>query len=61
MNFYIKWEQTGTEKWKTSFLKETVENADLHKTVLKKTISTQEKCVKCDFVRDLYNKKRPKW
>ena len=27
---------------KTSFLKETVENADLHKAVLNKTMTTQE-------------------
>ena len=30
------------ERRKTSFLKETVENADLRKAVLKKTITTQE-------------------
>ena len=29
---------------KTSFLKETVENADQHKAVLNKTITTQEYC-----------------
>ena len=53
MSFYIKWEQNyiawfkeDTEKWKTSFLNETVENADLHKVVWKKTMTTQEKCVK---------------
>ena len=38
---------------KTSFLKETVENADLHKTVLKKKMTTQEYCVKYDFVAPL--------
>ena len=27
---------------KTSFLKETIENADLHKAVLNKTMTTQE-------------------
>ena len=32
----------STERRKTSFLKETVENADLHKTILNKTIATQE-------------------
>ena len=35
---------------KTSFLKETVENADLHKPISKKTMATQEYCVKYDFV-----------
>ena len=30
---------------KTSFLKETVENADLHKAVLNKTMTTQDYCV----------------
>ena len=30
---------------KTSFLKETVEKADLHKAVLNKTITAQEYCV----------------
>ena len=37
---------------KTSFLKETVENADLHKVVLNKTMTTQEYCV-YDFVAPL--------
>ena len=32
----------STERQKSSFLKETVENADLHKAVLKKTIATQK-------------------
>ena len=32
----------STERRKTSFLKETVENADLHKTILSKTIAKQE-------------------
>ena len=35
---------------KTSFLKETVENADLHKPLLNKTMATQEYCRKYDFV-----------
>ena len=30
------------DKQKTSFLKETVENADLHKAVLNKAMTTQE-------------------
>ena len=38
---------------KTSFLKETVENADLHKAVLNKTMTTQEYCVYYDFVAPL--------
>ena len=40
----------GTERRKTSFLKETEENADLHKAVLNKTMTTQEWCVKCNFI-----------
>ena len=32
-------------KKKNSFLKETVENADLHEAVLNKTMTTQEYCV----------------
>ena len=38
---------------KTSFLKETVENADVHKAVLQKTMTTQEYCVQYDFVAPL--------
>ena len=34
----------GTERRKTSFLKETEENADLHKAVLNKTQTTKEFC-----------------
>ena len=45
--------QESTERRKTSFLKETVENADLHKAVLKKTMTTQEWCVKYYFVAPL--------
>ena len=33
------------DKKKTSFLKETVENADLLKAVLNKSMTTQEYCV----------------
>ena len=40
----------STKKRKTSFLKEIVENADLYKAVLNKTMTTQEQCVKYDFV-----------
>ena len=47
------WLKEGTERWKTSFLKETVENSDLHKAALKKTMTTQEKCVKYHFVAPL--------
>ena len=36
-----------------SFLKETVENADLHEAVLSKTMITQEQSVKYDFVAPL--------
>ena len=32
----------STERGKTSFLKETVENTNLHKAVSKKTMTTQE-------------------
>ena len=42
---------------KTSFLKETVENTDLHKAVLNKTITTQEQRVKYDFVAPLSTQK----
>ena len=49
----MSWLKEGKERWKTSFLKETVENADLHKVVLKKTMTTQEKCVKYDFAAPL--------
>ena len=42
-----------TERQKTSFLKETVENADVHKAVLQKTMTTQEYCVQYDFVAPL--------
>ena len=43
----------GTEKWKGSFLKETLENADLHKAILNKTMTTQERYVKYDIVAPL--------
>ena len=56
MSFYIKrelnytsklhsmmsWFRESTERRKTSFLKETVENVDLHKAVLNKTLTLQE-------------------
>ena len=37
----------------TSFSKETTENADLHKAVWSKTMTSQEQCVKYDFVYPL--------
>ena len=43
------WFKESTERRKTSFLKEIVENADLHKVVLNKTMTTQELFVRCDF------------
>ena len=51
----MSWFKESTERWKTSFLKETVENADLHKAVLKKTMTTQEFRIKYDFVAPLTN------
>ena len=38
----MSWFKERTETRKTSFLKETVENAGLHKALLKKTMTTQE-------------------
>ena len=49
----MSWFNETKETGKTNFLKETVENADLNKAVLNKTITTQEKCVKYDFVAPL--------
>ena len=46
----MSWFKESTERQKTSFLKETVENADLHKAVLKKTMTTH---VKYYFVANL--------
>ena len=40
---------------KTSFPKELVENADLHNPVLNKMRTTNEECVKYDFVAPLKN------
>ena len=42
-----------TERRKTRIVKETEENADIHKVVLNKTMPTQEYCVKYDFVAPL--------
>ena len=49
----MSWFEESTERRKTRFVKETVENADLHKAVLNKTMTTQELCVKYDFVAPL--------
>ena len=38
---------------KNSFRKEIVENADLHKPVLKKIMTAQEQCLKYNFVTPL--------
>ena len=55
-NIWFKTKNTkSTERRKTSLPKGTVENADLYKTVLNKTMTTQEKCVKYDFVAPLRN------
>ena len=43
----------STERWKTSFPKETVEYADLHDPALNNIMTTQEKCLKYDFVAPL--------
>ena len=50
----MSWFKTkNTERRKTSFPKETVENSDLHKAALNKTMTSREQCVKCDFVAPL--------
>ena len=38
----MSWFKESTERRKTSFLKETVENENLYKAVLNKTMTTQE-------------------
>ena len=38
----MSWSKETPETGKTNFLKETGENADLHKAVLNKTMTTQE-------------------
>ena len=38
----MSWFKGSTDKRKTSFLKETAKNADLHKAVLNKKMTTQE-------------------
>ena len=42
---FLKETVENADLHKTSFLKETVENADLHKVVLNKKMTTQEYCV----------------
>ena len=54
----MSWFKESTERRQTSFLKETVENADLHKAVLNKTMTTQEWCVNYDFVVPLMKNTR---
>ena len=49
----MSWCKESTERRKTSFLKQTVENADLHKAVLNKIMTTQEQCVKNNLKRSL--------
>ena len=45
------------KKKQTSFLREIVENADLHKTALNKIMTTQEESIKYDFVAPLKSSK----
>ena len=52
-HFNVLIQRKHRKKKKTSFLKETIENADLHKAILNKTIHPQEQCVKYDFVAPL--------
>ena len=40
----------SAERQKTSLPKEQVENTDLHKPVLNKIMTTQDQCVKYNFV-----------
>ena len=44
-NFNVLIQRKHREPKKTTFLKETVENADLHNAVLNKTMTTQAYCV----------------
>ena len=46
----------STERQKNSLPKEQVENTDLHKPVLNKIMTTQEQCVKYNFVAPLMSK-----
>ena len=49
----MSWFKESTERQKTRFVKKTVENVDLHKAVSKKSMTTQEYCVKNDFLAPL--------
>ena len=42
----ISWLKESTGRRKTSFLKETVQNADLHKAVLNKTMTTHRRIMR---------------
>ena len=44
----------NTERGKTSVLKESVENSDLHKSVLNKVTTTHEECIKNNFAETLW-------
>ena len=48
--------QKAQKDKKTSFPKEKVENTDLYKPVLNKVMTTQEQCLKQNFVAPLNNK-----
>ena len=45
----------NTERWKSMFLKEYVENADLSETLLNKTMITHEEFIKFNFIAPLTN------
>ena len=49
----MSWFIESTERQKSTFLKETVVNADLHKALLNKTITIQEQYLKYDFAAPL--------
>ena len=49
--YWFKTKNTdSTERRKTNFPKEIVENADLHKSIVNKIMTTQEKWVDYDFI-----------
>ena len=47
----------STERLKTNFPKEQLVNTDLHKPVLNKIMTTQDQCVKYNFVAPLTTSK----
>ena len=49
----LSWFKESTEGRKASFLKEIVENTDLHKAIFNNTMTTQEWCLKYNFVAPL--------